>query len=133
MSGQLINMNSLFKQRSDRGTWLTFIGYACLAFGAALTFAPRWVDRVVGMGGRATLLRTIGIRDLIIGRGLLSDRPELWLLPRAISDSMDTAMMLHGIRTRKFDLLRGTLGTAIAVTFLIAEVVLINRRPRSED
>lgn len=110
---------------------MTLIGYACLAFGAALTFLPRWVDRVVGMGGRATLLRAIGIRDLIIGRGLLSDRPEIWLLPRAVSDGMDTAMMLHGIRSRKFDLLRGTLGTAIAVAFLSAEVVLINRRDRT--
>ncbi len=77
------------------------------------------------MGERPYLGRFLGIRDLILGVGLLqSENLSPWLRARAISDAADAALLIGGAASRTFPRGQAMVGLAVATTFSILSLAL---------
>ena len=73
------------------------IGWLSVVVGLRLVAAPASGTRGFGMGDRPTLGRIMGVRDLIVGAGLLRGKDtRTWLMARGINDAADTALILAG-------------------------------------
>jgi uncharacterized protein DUF4267 len=75
------------------------LGIGAIAFGIPAIVTPVWFARMFGIGSAedptvATAIRSVGIRDVMIGLGLVralqrGEHVEEWLLARAASDAGD--------------------------------------------
>jgi hypothetical protein len=75
------------------------LGWLSLGLGAAALLATRSVGRATGLGNRDGLLRFIGVRELVAGAGLLTQKnPQPWLWSRVAGDVMDLAALSTGLR-----------------------------------
>jgi hypothetical protein len=105
------------------------LGAGALAFGVLPAIWPSQFARLCGIAAAndptvATAIRSVGVRDAVIGVGLLTavnrNDPSWpnWLLARAVSDSGDTLAVAlavaRGVRDRRF-LGLGGLALAAAV------------------
>lgn len=71
------------------------LGVFSLALGAAPLVAPRQVARAAGLHARPgvlQLLRAIGVRELVVGTGLLTRRTPAWLWARVAQDVLDVPL-----------------------------------------
>jgi hypothetical protein len=71
------------------------LGVFSLALGAAPLLAPRAVAKAAGLRTRPPvlgLLRAIGVRELVVGTGLLATRRTGWLWARVGQDVMDVPL-----------------------------------------
>jgi hypothetical protein len=91
------------------------LGLGALAFGAVPVCAPRAFGRVCGIAvpdpPAATAIRSVGVRDVVLGAGLWWAAAggagyAPWLLARAVTDAGDAlavgAAVLAGARDRRF-------------------------------
>jgi hypothetical protein len=84
------------------------LGVGSIAFGAAPIVAPRLFGRLFGIEAVerpqvATVIRSVGARDLAVGYGLVSAATTglpvaPWLLARLICDGVDTIACVLAIR-----------------------------------
>jgi uncharacterized membrane protein len=87
------------------------LGWASIGLGLVELLAPRAVGRAIGVGDQPALLRLCGLREVISGVGLLSQRlPSRWAMTRVAGDALDLALL--GAAARQPDADR----TRIAVT-----------------
>ncbi|NHZ92281.1 cyclase/dehydrase [Massilia sp. CCM 8733] len=70
------------------------LGWISIGLGAASVVAPRFMARAAGMPPWPTVLRAVGMRELVSGVGLLN-RPgdQLWRWSRVAGDAMDLALV----------------------------------------
>jgi hypothetical protein len=71
------------------------LGIFSYALGAAPLLAPERVARAAGLHPRPgvlTLLRAVGVRELVVGTGLLTRRTPAWLWARVAQDAMDVPL-----------------------------------------
>lgn len=71
------------------------LGVFSLALGAAPLVAPRVVARTAGLSTRPRVqlvLRVIGVRELVVGTGLLLRRDPTWLWARVAQDVIDVPL-----------------------------------------
>jgi len=91
--------------RTTRGE---LMGWLRIGVGVAIIAAPgpvlRFSSREVETGASRLLLRTIGIRDLVIGMGTVRaarsgdrDAATSWIMAGLVSDSLDTVTSLLSI------------------------------------
>ena len=68
------------------------------------------------MGNRPNLGRFLGVRDLVIGTGLLhqGQNTAAWVRARGIADALDGALILGGAATGAFRRDRAAIGLAAA-------------------
>jgi uncharacterized membrane protein len=98
------------------------LGYLSLGLGLSQLLAPRWFARTVGVEGRsdnATIVRLIGVRELLAGAGLLTSRnPKPWVWLRVGGDVMDLALLGRAAGGGRVEAGRvnGALAGAVAVT-----------------
>jgi hypothetical protein len=91
------------------------LGLGALAFGIPPVFAPRAFGRAFGIVAPdppvATAIRSVGVRDVVLGAGLFwaaarGGKYAPWLLARAVTDAGDAlavgAAVLAGARERRF-------------------------------
>ncbi len=97
------------------------IGWVSIGVGLVLVTAPKLTVRAFGMGERPTLGRFLGVRDLIVGAGLLSGQENLrpWLRARAVSDAGDATLLLAGAIYGIFPRGRAMLRFVVASAFSI--------------
>jgi uncharacterized membrane protein len=70
------------------------LGWFSIGLGLAEILAPRAVGRAIGVGDQPALLRLCGVREVISGVGLLSERmPSKWAMARVAGDAMDLALL----------------------------------------
>ena len=84
------------------------LGIGSIVFGIAPALAPRFFGRLFGLPVDAeptvpTIVRSVGVRDALIGAGLWSAVTHRgnylpWLLARALSDSGDTLAVALAVR-----------------------------------
>jgi uncharacterized membrane protein len=76
------------------------LGWFSVALGAAAVFAPRTVGSAAGLGRETrSLVRSIGVRELATGLGILGQRnPAPWLWARVVGDVVDLSLLLTGLR-----------------------------------
>ena len=70
------------------------LGWFSIGLGISHLLAPRAVARVAGISNHPVLLRTIGVREIASGVGILSQsRPTGWLWSRVAGDALDLALL----------------------------------------
>jgi uncharacterized membrane protein len=70
------------------------LGWFSIGLGLSQLLAPRTVARTAGVADHPALLRTLGMREVITGVGILGQsRPTGWLWARVAGDAMDLALL----------------------------------------
>ena len=71
------------------------LGWFSIGLGLAEILAPRKVSQAIGVGAHDELLRTMGLREIASGVGILSSAhpPANWLWSRVAGDVMDLSML----------------------------------------
>lgn len=105
------------------------IGWLSVTVGAALFVTPKKAVSGFGMGERPRLGRFLGVKDLVIGVGILTNRekPAPWLLARALSDAQDAAILIGGIATGAFPRGKALFGLTVATTLCATSLALARR------
>ncbi|HEX8822889.1 MAG TPA: hypothetical protein VF794_23380 [Archangium sp.] len=77
------------------------LGWGSVGSGLVLlAFADR-IRRLLRLRGRSAHVRAAGMRDVVIGLGLLMHRDRRpWLWARSVSDALDTAWLWKTVRER---------------------------------
>lgn len=109
------------------------LGWFSIGLGLAELLAPRAVGRVIGMSDRPMLVRLCGLREVITGVGMLSERrPSRWAAARIAGDAMDLALLGTAARKPHTDRARLTLA-ASAVAGVTAVDIYATQRLRQID
>jgi uncharacterized membrane protein len=70
------------------------LGWFSIGLGLAEVLAPRAVGRAIGVNDRRAILQLCGVREIITGVGLLSERaPSKWAMARVAGDALDLALL----------------------------------------
>jgi uncharacterized membrane protein len=119
----------------DKDALAQFLGWFSLGLGTAQVTAPRAMCRLIGAEGKGasrTIMRVIGIREIVQGLGILMrPRPTTWLWSRVAGDGLDLSLLaLTAMKNRQR---RGRTGMAIANVMAVAvpdvlESVELSRR-----
>jgi uncharacterized membrane protein len=76
------------------------LGWFSIGLGLAELLAPRAFGRAIGVGEYPALIRAIGVREIVSGLGMLSERaPAAWAWSRAAGDAMDLALLGAALRS----------------------------------
>jgi hypothetical protein len=76
------------------------LGWFSLGLGALETAAPGAVARFLGVPRRDRLIRTMGIREITAGIGILTkEQPSRWMWARVVGDVMDLGMLGAAVPT----------------------------------
>lgn len=102
------------------------LGWASFGLGIPMLLIPDEVDRVAGIAPGTTargLTRSVGVRELVHGAGLLAPKPgPRWIWTRVAGDAMDlTALMRSMLRRGRNDRKR-----ILAATAAIAGITVID-------
>lgn len=104
-------------------------GWASLGAAALAFVAPAALSRTLGYGQNLTVVRVLGMRDLVVGLGLVAaDDLTPWLKARFACEIADTALHTAGALTGEFDRGRATTIAFGAAGIAAIEYVLFLRR-----
>ena len=92
------------------------LGWFSIGLGLAELLAPRALGRAIGVGDQPAIMRMCGVREVISGIGLLSERmPSKWAMSRVAGDAIDLALLGAAARQPEADRTRIALAaTAVA-------------------
>jgi hypothetical protein len=117
------------------------MGWLRTAVGVALIAAPKVPMRISGReeptGASVLLMRTIGVRDLVLGLGTVAaaradddSSVRSWTSTALASDAMDTVIGLASTRSIGK---RDAVGAALlAFTFVLGDIVALKEKPEEE-
>jgi hypothetical protein len=95
-----------------------------------LAFAGR-VCRLLRLPDRTGLVRAVGVRDVIIGLGLVLGRERLpWLWARSVSDALDTAWLWKTVRERPHGSRRRAVVAAGGLGLTLVDLAGVRREAR---
>ncbi len=84
----------------------------------ALVAAPGPLMKAIGLGDRPGLGRFLGVRDLVLGTGLLRGQNTAgWCRARGIADALDVALIIGGAAAGVFRRDRAPIGVATGAGF----------------
>ncbi len=113
----------------------TGLGWLSVGLGVAALTAPRKIGRLIGASDTATtraLLRTVGLREIASGVGILTQhRPAGLLWARAAGDAMDLALLGAAATSERAD--KGRLAAAAITVAGIAALDVLAGRNLSVD
>jgi uncharacterized membrane protein len=70
------------------------VGLLSVGLGLAELLAPRALGRAVGVGDHPTIIRMLGVRGIVTGLGMLTQRdPGNWAWARVAGDAVDLALL----------------------------------------
>jgi hypothetical protein len=94
------------------------LGWVSIGAGLALVAAPRPLMKTFGLGDRPNLGRFLGVRDLVLGTGLLrSQNTAAWCRARGVADALDVALIFGGAAAGAFRRDRAPIGVASGAGF----------------
>ena len=95
------------------------LGWVSIGVGLAALAAPAPLMKAIGLGDRPNLGRFIGVRDLVLGTGLLlgGQNTATWCRARGIADALDVAFIIGGAATGAFRRDRAPIGVATGASF----------------
>ena len=72
----------------------SFLGWLSIGLGLVQVLAPRGLSHVAGVQSRPLLMRSLGLREIASGVGILSRKqPSPWLWVRVAGDAMDLTLL----------------------------------------
>ena len=88
--------------------------------------------KAIGLGDRPSLGRFLGVRDLVLGTGLLlgGQNTAAWCKARGIADALDVALIIGGAATGTFRRDRAPVGVATGASFSALSFWLARRLER---
>jgi uncharacterized membrane protein len=90
------------------------LGWFSIGLGAAELFAPGLIGQMIGIRGKETLIRSMGIREIAAGIAVLTEKvPTRSMMSRVAGDAVDLALLGAGLTSP--DAEKGKVGTAIGV------------------
>lgn len=70
------------------------LGLLSVGLGLAQVLAPRALGRAIGVGDHPAIMRMVGVREIVTGLGMLSERaPGAWAWARVAGDAIDLALL----------------------------------------
>jgi uncharacterized membrane protein len=70
------------------------LGLFSIGLGLAEVLAPRALGRAIGVGDHPSIMRMVGVREIVTGLGILSERaPGAWTWARVAGDAIDLALL----------------------------------------
>jgi hypothetical protein len=70
------------------------LGWFSIGLGLTRLLAPSQACDAIGVGEHTTLMRSIGLREVSAGAGILmSEKPSYWLWSRVAGDAMDLSLL----------------------------------------
>ncbi len=94
------------------------LGWVSIGVGLALVAAPGPLMKAIGLGDRPSLGRFLGVRDLVLGTGLLRGKnAAAWCWARGIADALDVALIVGGAVAGAFRRDRAPIGVASGAGF----------------
>jgi len=113
------------------------LGWFSIGLGLAQVAAPRSVARLIGVSDddrTVTLMRTLGVRELASGVGLLSQpRAPGWAWSRVAGDVMDLALLGNAMTSDESERPRLTATTAAVVGVTALDVIAGQRLTRRSE
>ncbi len=104
------------------------LGWVSIGGGLAVGAAPGPVLNAFGLGERPTLGRLLGVRDLVIGTGLLlGQNKAAWCRARGIGDALDVVLIIGGAAAGAFRRDRAPIGVASGAGFSTLSFLLARR------
>lgn len=86
------------RKMGDGRTLANGIGWFSIGLGLYEVLAPRHLGRTLGMEDKTTLIQAYGVREIVKGVGILSNRrPTNWMWARVAGDFMDLATLAPGL------------------------------------
>lgn len=111
------------------------LGWFSIGLGLAQVTAPRGVARFIGVSEddrTVTLMRTLGMRQLASGVGMLSQpRTPGWAWSRVAGDVMDLALLGNAMQSERSERTRVTAATAAVLGVAALDVIAGQRLARS--
>lgn len=109
-------------------TWTRVIGWASFGLTLASIVIPDTLGRAFGLGERRKLVRALGMRDFVVGAGLvLANDPTPWLRARLASEVFDTVFHCGGALAGVFDRRRALPIAAGAAAVAVLDYFLIRK------
>ena len=94
------------------------LGWVSIGVGLALVAAPGPLMKAIGLGDRPGLGRFLGVRDLVLGTGLLRGQNTAgWCRARGIADALDVALIIGGAAAGVFRRDQAPIGVATGAGF----------------
>jgi len=111
------------------------LGWFSIGLGLAEVLAPRALGRAIGVGESQTgTLRALGVREIISGLGLLSERmPATWAWSRVAGDAIDLALLGAATRAPDSDPRRIAVAAAGVAAVMALDVYASRRLQASQS
>ncbi len=94
------------------------LGWVSLGVGLAAIAAPVPLMKAFGLGDRPNLGRFLGVRDLVLGAGLLlGQNTAAWCRARGVADALDVVLIGGGAATGAYRRDRAPMGVASGAGF----------------
>ena len=107
------------------------LGWVSIGVGLSAIAAPVPLMRAFGMGDRPKLGYLLGVRDLVLGVGILrGQNAGAWVRARGIADALDGALIIGGAATGAFRRDRAPISLAAAAGFSALSFWLAQRLDR---
>jgi hypothetical protein len=99
------------------------LGWFSIGLGLAQLAMPRKMSRALGVDGNQRLVRLFGLRGVVAGAGILSQRRRApWLFARVAGDALDLGALAVAMRSSRR---RAAVGTAIAAVVAVTALDVI--------
>jgi len=110
------------------------LGCFSVGLGVAELLAPSALARVIGLPDRPALMRAFGLRELMSGIGILSQRRrEFWLWSRVAGDAMDLTLLGSALGSPHAQPDRLAAATAAVVGVTVLDVVSARQEHTASD
>jgi hypothetical protein len=107
------------------------VGWVSIGVGLSAIAAPVPLMRAFGMGARPKLGYFLGVRDLVLGAGILrGQNAGAWVRARGVADALDGVLIIGGAATGAFRRDRAPIGLAAATGFSALSFWLAQRLDR---
>jgi hypothetical protein len=107
------------------------LGWVSIGVGLAAVAAPGPLMSALGLGDRPNMGRLLGVRDLVLGAGLLlGQNTAAWCRARGVADALDVALIVGGAAAGAFRRDRAPIGVASGAGFSALSFWLARRLER---
>ncbi len=107
------------------------LGWGSVGSGLALLALADRIRRLLRLRDRSAHVRAAGVRDVIIGLGLVTRRDRRpWLWARLVSDALDTAWLWKTVRERPHGSRRRAVVAAGGLGLTLVDLAGVRREAR---